>query len=50
MIANVKIYLDEVFLGHSDLVIEPGQTVDSPEVQAQADDIYGPGNWDTIEI
>ena len=50
MIANVKIYLNSEFLGHSNLDMEPNQTVDSPEVTAQADAIYGPGNWDTIEI
>jgi len=50
MIANVKIYLNSVFVDTFDVEMAEGDTVDSPGVIAQVTELHDPEAWDTIEI
>jgi hypothetical protein len=50
MIANVMIYQNSQFLGHTDVIMNEGDTVDTPEVVEQINLVYGSEAWDQIEI
>jgi hypothetical protein len=50
MLANVKIYLRDEFVDVTDLELQEGETVQSPNVILQAQTLLGDRPWDRIEI
>ena len=50
MIANIMIYSNEVFLGHTDVIMNEGDTTDTPHVVEQVNQAYGQQGWDRIDV
>jgi hypothetical protein len=44
------IYSNEVFLGHTDVEMNEGDTMDTPHVVEQVNQAYGNQAWDRIDI
>jgi hypothetical protein len=50
MIANVIVYLNNELVDVTDLELQEGETVESPNVVLQANNLIGAGRWDRIEV
>ena len=50
MIANVKIYLNDQVVSQHDVEIADEETLESPNVVIQINQVFGEDTWDRLEI